>query len=253
MFGWKKRGTHLPAPAASKDVKIPEVAAQVTGAEMYRASYADLTLGAFIESCSVASVEEPFFSLFKDINLNDGSIAMSFREMWNLYRLAQKIGGIAGDVAELGVYNGRSAKLLCRVKGHKTLHLFDTFSGLPQVSPDIEDFEVGQIRGDTYDQVKGYLSEFSEVEIHPGMFPDTANPCKDKVFSLVNLDADTYLSTRDGLEFFYPRMSQSGVILAHDYRSPHCPGVRKAVDEFFADKPELPVELWDTQVVIVKH
>ena len=34
------------------------------------------------------------------------------------------------------------------------------------------------------------------------------------------------------LEFFYPRMSQGGIILIDEYNDPSWPGCNKAVDEF---------------------
>jgi hypothetical protein len=48
-------------------------------------------------------------------------------------------------------------------------------------------------------------------------------------------------------------MTRGGVILSHDYRSISCPGVKQAYDEFFADKPEIIIELWDTQCVVIKQ
>ena len=40
-------------------------------------------------------------------------------------------------------------------------------------------------------------------------------------------------------EFFYPRMQAGGILLFDDYGYPSCPRAREAVDEFFADKPEI--------------
>ncbi len=40
---------------------------------------------------------------------------------------------IKGELAEVGVYKGGSAKLICEAKGNSILHLFDTFEGLPNV------------------------------------------------------------------------------------------------------------------------
>ena len=37
-------------------------------------------------------------------------------------------------MAEVGVYQGVSAKLICEAKGDKELHVFDTFEGLPDKS-----------------------------------------------------------------------------------------------------------------------
>ena len=34
---------------------------------------------------------------------------------------------LSGDIAEVGVYRGGSAMIICEAKGNKKLHLFDTF------------------------------------------------------------------------------------------------------------------------------
>jgi hypothetical protein len=73
---------------------------------------------------------------------------------------------------------------------------------------------------------------------------------KDRQFSLVNFDVDTYESTKKCLEFFYPRMNPGGVILSHDYIT--APGVQKAFDEFFVDKPEPVVETAGSQCIVIK-
>ena len=46
-----------------------------------------------------------------------------------------------------------------------------------------------------------------------------------------------------GLEFFYGRVVPGGFILVHDFNS--WPGARRAVREFFRNKPEVPVPLPD--------
>jgi hypothetical protein len=62
--------------------------------------------------------------------------------------------------------------------------------------------------------------------------------CADEVFSFVHLDCDLYGSYRDCLEFFYPRLSDGGIVLLDEYDDPPWPGCNKAVDEFLAGKPE---------------
>jgi O-methyltransferase len=54
----------------------------------------------------------------------------------------------------------------------------------------------------------------------------------------------------DCLAYFYPRMSQGGIIVCHDYIA--FSGVRKAADEFFQEKPEAVIELPGNQCLIVK-
>ena len=158
---------------------------------------------------------------------------------------------VPGDIAEVGVYKGGSAKIICSAKGDRALHLFDTFAGLPKVD-DVDQvwpFYEGKFAA-SYDKVKAYLAQEKNVFLYKGLFPDTSGPVKDKHFSFVNLDVDTYESTKKCLEFFYPRMSPGGVILSHDYLT--VPGVRKAVDDYFADKPEPVVETAASQCIIVK-
>ena len=52
----------------------------------------------------------------------------------------------------------------------------------------------------------------------------------DKEYFLVHVDVDLYQSTKDCLEFFYPRMVIGGIIMIDDY--PYLNGVKIAVNEF---------------------
>jgi O-methyltransferase len=193
-------------------------------------------------------------AFFVDI-LNKHLLCMSFHEAVNLYRAVERTSHVPGDIAEVGVFNGGSALIMAFAnQNKKRLHLFDTFSGIPEATQGIDAVKAGDIKGNSSDMVKRTLREYDRVvDYYVGVFPDTASniPVTSK-FSLVNLDMDVYQSTKSGLEFFYPRMSAGGAIICHDYFSLSCPGVKKAVDEFFADKPETLVDLWHTQVVVIK-
>ena len=46
-----------------------------------------------------------------------------------------KKNGISGDIAELGVYKGDFAELINLAFPERRLHLFDTFSGFPEMTP----------------------------------------------------------------------------------------------------------------------
>ena len=52
-------------------------------------------------------------------------------ENYTLYSSLKAVKDLAGDIAEIGVYKGGTAKLICELKGNKNLYLFDTFEGLP--------------------------------------------------------------------------------------------------------------------------
>lgn len=175
---------------------------------------------------------------------------MHDNEAYQVYMLAEKTAKIKGDVAEVGVYTGGSAKLICEAKGDRVLHLFDTFNGLPNLSKNDnqKQFHVGQYPA-SLDKVKNYLKNYKKVYFYKGIFPNTAVSLKNKKFSFVHLDVDIYQSTLDCLRFFYPRMNKGGIIISHDYIN--SPGVKKAIDEFFQNKPEPIIEIAQ-QAMIVK-
>jgi hypothetical protein len=56
----------------------------------------------------------------------------------------------------------------------------------------------------------------------------------------------------DALEFFWPRIVPGGVVLCDDYGSIGCPGSRKAMDAFFADKKVRFIELPTAQAMVIK-
>jgi hypothetical protein len=156
---------------------------------------------------------------------------------------------VPGDIAEAGVYQGGSARLICEAKGDKPLHLFDTFEGLPEVAHIDDGFHKGQFK-ESLENVKRYLVRYENVYFHKGLIPSTFDPIKDISFSFVHLDVDLYESTLNCLNFFYPRMTEGGVIISHDY--PSAAGVKKAFDEFFKDKPEPIIQISGSQCLIVK-
>lgn len=171
-------------------------------------------------------------------------------ELLNIWEHARILAGHGGAFAEVGVFRGASAKVICKAKGGTPLHLFDTFQGLPdQVSERDGRFKKGMFTASEQD-VRERLISYSAVEIHPGVFPQTAEIVRDLRFSFVHLDVDLYSVTRSALEFFYPRMLPGGRILSHDYGQ--CEGVWTAFDEFIADKPETLQPMEATQVVLTK-
>lgn len=172
-------------------------------------------------------------------------------EAFMMMAIAKSVQKIQGDFAEVGVYKGGSALLLCEVKGNKKLHLFDTFEGLPDLTTfdNKELFCRSQFLAQ-YEEVKKRLSKHQNITINKGLFPSTAEYIKNETFSFVNLDVDLYESTKSCLEFFYPRMNHGGVIMSHDYVDSI--GVRKAFDEYFSDNRECIFMLPSSQCMVVK-
>jgi O-methyltransferase len=171
-------------------------------------------------------------------------------ECYTILSFAKAHSQLPGEFAEVGCFQGASTKLICEAKGDKPFHVFDTFTGLPKSSaPDRGVHDENQYAC-SLESVKGYLNGHQNVHFYKGLFPDTAGPIEDRKFSFVHCDVDLYASTLGCLKFFYPRLNRGGVLLSHDYSV--LAGVKTAFQEFFADKPEKPMELPSTQCMIIK-
>lgn len=143
-----------------------------------------------------------------------------------------KVERVDGDLAELGVYRGGVAHLLATTYPERTVHLFDTFAGIPANGMACDGHKQGEYAADEAD-VRQYLADCPNVAFHVGVFPETA---MGERFALVHLDADLYASTKAGLEWFWPRLSPGGCLVLDDWQWRMCPGVEWAVAEYFAFK-----------------
>jgi O-methyltransferase len=175
-------------------------------------------------------------------------------EACQIVQIVRATAKLGGAMAEVGVYRGASARLIRGADKVRPFHLFDTFAGLPE--PDDMDVTTGSgrfRRGEyscSLDNVRNYLSGGPFLSFYKGLFPATAGPVSGESFSFVHSDVDLYQSTKDVLQFFYPRMLAGGVIITHDYAT--AAGPRQAFDEFFDGKPEAVIELSGDQAMIAK-
>jgi O-methyltransferase len=198
---------------------------------------------------SINSEKKDFLSVCKI--KSETKMVLTLIEASQIFTSVRDTTKIAGDVAEVGVYMGGSAKIICEAKGNRRLHLFDTFEGLPEKSEthDSARFHKNQYSC-TLEPVKRLLNKYPNVFFYKGMFPSTAGPINDTPFSFVHLDVDLYDSTKNCLEFFYPRMNKGGVIISHDYVNSK--GVKTAFHEYFEHKPTPVLELADNQCLVMK-
>ncbi|MBB3066590.1 MULTISPECIES: TylF/MycF/NovP-related O-methyltransferase [Limibacillus] len=179
-----------------------------------------------------------------------------------LLEASRKTRHLPGDIAECGVRFGASTLFIAAGMGRdgdKTLHAFDSFAGLSEPGEhDVakesqhvwESGELAVAEATFRDNLRDYAGH---IEVHKGWIPERFPDVEGKRFSLVHVDVDLYEPTLDALAFFYPRTSPGGMILCDDYGSANCPGAKKAVDEFFADKPEAVLSLPTAQSLVIKQ
>lgn len=158
---------------------------------------------------------------------------------------------IPGDMAELGVYKGQTAKLIHHYAPEKVLHLYDTFQGFDgrdvayEATVDSRKTPRGAFCNTSVEAVLRYISPCTGgVRIHEGFFPDSVLESEqDLRYCFVHLDADLYAPIIAGLRYFYPRVERGGFIVVHDFNA--WPGARQAVTDFCTTVPEIPIPMPD--------
>lgn len=175
--------------------------------------------------------------------------------LYNLYSLAKSVLNLEGDVFECGVYLGGSAFILAELCRHhgtspSRLHLFDTFKGMPIAHSDFDGYGIGSFKNTSLQSVKKLLTENPEINVHQGIIPETFKGLNDTMIRFAHVDVDQYQSTKDCIEFIFPRLAIGGILLIDDYGFPACYGAREAVDNYFKNKPEKPFVLPTGQAII---
>ncbi len=178
---------------------------------------------------------------------------------YTIHMFSKHCRHLEGDFAECGIYKGGTAYLISLIlkdnsNHQKTLHLFDTFSGMPKsANEDKSHHKEGDYDDTSVEAVKDFLSDYSFVEFHPGLIPDTFEAVTNKKFAFVHIDVDIYQSIKDCCEFFYERMTKGGIMIFDDYGfQGYELAAKKAVDDFFIGKSEIPITLRNGQCLVLK-
>lgn len=197
------------------------------------------------------STDPEFLRIFQ--SMRDRTLVDHVR-CFMIYQLAQQALRTDGDFAEVGVYRGGTARLLAELAAteRRTVHLFDTFTGMPETDPDKDWHRSGDFDDTSESAVRAFLAGFPGVEFHAGVFPATATAVEDRRFAFVHIDADIYTSVRDSCEFFYGRLESGGILLFDDYGQLTCPGARIAVDEFCSAHRMRPIYLTTGQCLVIR-
>jgi asparagine synthase (glutamine-hydrolysing) len=167
--------------------------------------------------------------------------------------------GRDGAIVECGTALGGSAIVIAAAKRRdREMKIYDLFGMIPApTDADGDDVmnryativkgESQGIGGDVYygyrdDLIGEVTASFeryglglgdNDIELVQGDFADTLQV--DFPVALAHLDGDWYESTKVCLERIVPQLVAGGRLIIDDYKAWH--GCRKAVDEYFADRP----------------
>ena len=197
-------------------------------------------------TCSSAQMRKDAASLRQCILLQ-GLSMVGLKRLDNLEMLFNHIEArkIPGDLIECGVWRG-GASLFMRglLKAHgiteRTLHLVDSFDGLPKASTDADDdsWSVSEVLKVPLESVQGAFERYglldNQVQFHKGYFRDSLPAFRETFkgrIALLRMDGDMYESTTDILYNLVDLMSPGACIVVDDWLIPVC---QRAVKDFFA-------------------
>lgn len=171
-----------------------------------------------------------------------------------LWKTLQQGRRLPGHLVECGVYRGGTALLAARTLTgtDRELHLFDSFAGMPDPTAGVDRFRAGDLAGASAEAVERLLAPHPFVRLHPGRIPDTFSGVALERVAWAHVDVDLYRTVHDCIEFLYPRLVPGGLLVFDDYGFPSCAGARRAVDEAFASRGEVPLCLPTGQCLVVK-
>ncbi len=188
-----------------------------------------------------------------NLRMRDGNCAMGNQVVADQLLFAvQYVAGcaVAGDIAEFGCMSGRTANVLSAAmasfKLDRTLHLFDSFEGLPEATSKVDADSV-HVKGGVWtkgaclgispellrEQCRRFLPD-EKIAIYKGWYSETVSkiPAGAK-FGMVHVDCDLYQSTMDSLGYLFANgaINKACVILFDDWncaQASNAHGERKA-------------------------
>lgn len=175
---------------------------------------------------------------------------------WILASCISQARHLKGDFAEFGVFKGGTAllasRLLAEAGDSRTLHLFDSFAGMPKTSVD-EPYTAGDFNQTSATKVEKLVTQTqTNVKLHIGFIPDTFTDAGIDQLAFAHVDVDLYQSVLDCIEYVYPRLVPGGILLFDDYGFPGCVRAREATDKAFAPLKEKPIYLPTGQALVIK-
>lgn len=135
--------------------------------------------------------DKEIVELLMEIRREDRSLLSVF-EQYLIYSAARAQSRLPGAMAEVGVYRGASAKLICKAKGDKVLRLFDTYEGLPEAARQDRGIHEKSQYACSLEDVRAYLAGFENVSFHKGRFPDSTAGVEEDQYCFCHFDVDLY-------------------------------------------------------------
>jgi O-methyltransferase len=205
------------------------------------------------------------FNFFQGLFKKYQSLTMIAEELFIMnLDLCNHYKHLEGDYVECGVWRGGMSAAISEILNeNKTVHLFDSFEGLPKAE-EIDGKEALEWQKDIYSA--SYFNNCSAEEnyarqamvlakrenyrIYKGWFDQTLPDFKNQKIGILRLDGDWYSSVFVCLENLFPQVLNGGIIVLDDYHT--WDGCSKAVHDYLSKiKSPSRVYQWNNQIAYI--
>jgi O-methyltransferase len=194
------------------------------------------------------------FKKYQEFTMIPEQTFISNLELINHYKY------LNGSYVECGVWRGGMSAAIAEVLKNKTIHLFDSFEGLPPAK-EIDGKEALAWQQDV--KSPGYFNNCSAEEAyaakamslaqcenfvtHRGWFNETLPHFNNQTIGFLRLDGDWYDSIMECLQNLFPQVINGGLIILDDYYT--WDGCSKAVHDYLSEiKSSSRIHQWNNQI-----
>lgn len=198
----------------------------------------------------------PFIETFSKIK--EYTLVDQYRcyELWQLVKESKKLNGA---LIEIGVWRGGTAALIAKqasLNGIKNkVYLCDTFTGVVKAGEKDFGYKGGEHSDASKEIVEELINklELNNTTILTGIFPDeTSKFIQDEKFRFCHIDVDVYQSSKDILEWLWPKLVVGGIVVFDDYGFQPCEGVTNFVNEIRDKEDRLVIHNLNGHAIIIK-
>jgi hypothetical protein len=166
--------------------------------------------------------------------------------MWLLLGFARAAQRADGDYAEFGVYRGGCTSMILQfvdLTGRR-LHLFDTFTGIPEsglTERERDEGFAGRLAGTSLDEVRDRLAAYQPAPTFwPGDVFTTMPDADTGPLAFAHIDLNAATPTTHVLSHVLERLSPGGIVVFDDYAYIGYEEQRRAIDALGVDVLALP-------------
>lgn len=200
-----------------------------------------------------------FIKIFNTIEHYTLIDKMRLYEVWSLVEECSKLPG--GDFIEVGAWRGGSSTLIAKAistfKINSKLYICDTFSGVVKATDSDSFYKGGEHADTSRETVQNLLSSLNlekNTEILKGIFPEeTGTMITSKSFRFCHIDVDVYQSTKDIVDWIWPKLVIGGIILIDDFGFIGCDGVTNYINKLKADPDKIIIHNLNGHAILIKR